>query len=50
MEWLAWTIGLITILLVALSIVSLFMRESLPLEARRSHVKRRRLSPSRWML
>jgi hypothetical protein len=52
MAWLAWLIGLV--LVVAVSIGHMFLQGGLPTQERRgsriAHVKRRRLSPSRWML
>jgi hypothetical protein len=53
MESLAWILGLIAVLLVAISIGNLFVQQVPPVEkdlARRTtQLKRRRLSPSRWM-
>ena len=54
MEWLAWTVGLIAILVVAVSIGYVFMQEGLSAQQHPgsppARVKRRRISPSRWML
>ena len=53
MQWLAWTLGLVSVLLVAFSIGRLFVEQPTQEQERqrsRAHnVKRRRLSPSRWM-
>jgi hypothetical protein len=53
MQLLAWILGLVAVLLVAFSIGKLFMQQSAPAQegrhARTPQVKRRRLSPSRWM-
>ena len=54
MQWLAWTLGFVSVLLVAFSIGRLFVEQPTQKEERRRsrayNVKRRRLSPSRWML
>src|SRR5437879_3771949 len=54
MEWLAWTMGLIAILVVAVAIGYVFLQEGLSAKehpgSQTAHIKRRRISPSRWML
>jgi hypothetical protein len=53
MESLAWILGFIAVLLVAISIGNLFVQQVPPVEKdpalRTTQLKRRRLSPSRWM-
>jgi hypothetical protein len=53
MESLVWILGLIAVLLVAISIGNLFVQQVPPAvegqSQRSTEVKRRRLSPSRWM-
>ena len=52
MELLAWTLGLVAVVLVAISIGKLFVHETPPTgerhAGRTTQLKRRRLSPSRW--
>ena len=54
MEWLAWIIGLIAVLGMAVAFGYVFVQRGLSAQDRRGpgtkHVKRERLSPSRWML
>jgi hypothetical protein len=54
MQWLAWIIGFVSVLLVAFSIGRLFVEQPAQKEerhrSRTNNVKRRRLSPSRWVL
>jgi hypothetical protein len=54
MEWLAWTLGLIAIVVVAGSIGYVFLQEGLAAQQhpgpQSAQVRRRRISPSRWML
>ena len=54
MEWLAWTMGLIAILVVAVAIGYVFLQEGLSAQqsprSPAALVRRRRISPSRWML
>lgn len=54
MEWLAWIIGLIAVLGMAVALSYVFVQRGLSAQDRRGpgtkHVKRERLSPSRWML
>lgn len=53
MESLAWILGFVAVLLVAISIGNLFVQQDPPPGERRAgrtaQLKRRRLSPSRWM-
>jgi hypothetical protein len=54
MQWLAWTLGLTSVLLVAFSIGRLFVQQPTEKEerhrSRAANVKRRRLFPNRWIL
>lgn len=53
MESLAWILGFIVVVIVAISIGNLFVQQvpeaEQPHAGRTTQVKRRRLSPSRWM-
>ena len=54
MEWLIWIFGLVAVLAMAVSIGQVFMKEGLSAQEHRSprpaDAKRRRLSPSSWMI
>ena len=54
MNWLVWITGLAAVLAMAAALGRVFMREGMAGKERRASVtgnlKKRRLSPSRWML